>query len=164
MSIAQHVPDSAPEWKSGWQNATVVAAPIDGSVHLFVFDSVGQPMEHTESLPFVSIGSGNYASDPFLKFVSRLLWTDTPPPVHKAIFSVVWTILHAIQTCPRGVAGPIQIVSMTASDGNIDVAQLSSAELGLHISMVQAMEKRIAEECTLLRDTAPAPPVPPPPT
>ena len=59
-AIAQNLQNLAPWANSIWQSFTLVALPLQGSARLFSFDMSCAPTESTDSLPYFSIGSGNY--------------------------------------------------------------------------------------------------------
>jgi len=152
--------------------STILCLPLKGWPHLFQFDHQGAPEEATETLPFVSIGSGQSIADPFLAFLRRIFWRDCLPTLSDGIFSTLWALDHAIQTHPGGVADPKQVVvleknanfSPTNPANNMWKArQLAQEEFEEHMESVKEHEKYIADFHTLgesVRQDIPPIPVP----
>ena len=57
------------------------------------------------------MGSGQVLADPFLAFVSRVLWQGKQPDVKTATFGVYWALDHAIKFAPGGI-GAIRKVGL----------------------------------------------------
>jgi 20S proteasome alpha/beta subunit len=127
---------------------TLVAVPIGGDLCLFQFDQQGSPEETTEEIPFASIGSGQPIADPFLGLLRRIFWSDHQPTVQEALFAAVWALDHAIKINPGGVAEPMQVITMIKNGANIEIKELSDAELSEHRTAVKAAEGAIAESLT----------------
>src|SRR5437868_5346019 len=68
-----------------------------------------QPEFKNEKMWFVSLGSGQPITDPFLGLMRRVFWGDTPPHLNDAIFAVTWSLKHVIELNPGGINGPQQI-------------------------------------------------------
>lgn len=158
-SMAQQVLSIDPHARQSWVSSTVVAIPLAGVNHLICFDHLGAPTVCTLHLPFVAVGSGQLAGDPFLAFVRKLLWADSLPSLTLGIFSAVWTLQHAIRTSPGGVSEPIQVMISTEKDGSITARELQDTEWGPHLEAVDSLEKNIPKKAL----TLPPPPTPPPP-
>ena len=92
---------------------SLVAIPLRQAVSLIQFDFSGAPEEATKELPFVALGSAQSIADPFLAFLKRILWKEREPSVSEGRFAAAWTIEHAILTNPGGVAGPLQMATLT---------------------------------------------------
>ena len=88
----------------------MIAALIQGEPRLIEYGTTDfQPEIKKDKLFFVSMGSGQMLADPFLAFISRVLWKDTSPSVEQAKFGVYWALDHAIKLAPGGVGGPINL-------------------------------------------------------
>ncbi|SRR6266851_152025 len=139
-------------------SSSVIALPVGERSELFQFDWLCTPERATDHNPFVTIGSGQPIADPFLAFLRRIFWPDKPPSLPDGVFAVFWTLQHAIQTNPGGVAGPIQIVTL---DGN-GAEELDPADLEEHKASVAAAEERLRSfRSDLVAETAERAPMPP---
>ncbi len=68
-----------------------------------------QPELKKDELFFVSMGSGQVLADPFLAFVSRVLWEGKMPSVEDGKYGVYWVLSHTIRLAPGGIGGPIKL-------------------------------------------------------
>lgn len=146
---------------------SVVALPVDKKFALFQFDQQGAPEEATEDLPFISIGSAQATADPFLAFIHKIFWPTSLPTLEMGIFSTLWTLRHAIDTNPGGVADPIQILILEKPNKDFVARELASEELEEHIEAINAAESVLRDFRTLSAgesksSPATAPPEPPP--
>lgn len=92
----------------------LVAFPSNGKFHLCEFAVRDlQPELKTETMWFVSMGSGQILADPFLGFLRKVFWEKEQPTINEGIFAAVWTLQHAIELNPGGINGPIQIGLLT---------------------------------------------------
>lgn len=108
-----------------------------------------QPELKDERLWWVSLGSAQPITDPFLAFIRRVFWQDGPPSLADAIFAVTWTISHAIDTNPGGVNGPIHIAVMENAG---KPRLLDPTELDQHLQNVAAAEQHLRSFSHLLQD------------
>lgn len=141
-----------------WMAQSIVASPIKKQVCLFEFPDIGSPEEKTQDTAFVSIGSAQNTADPFLAFLKRLIWKNELPDIGIAIFSALWTLRHAIQTSPGGVADPIQIAILTKKNGEFEARDLQRAELQEHNLVIKEVEDVLAREALRLGEKIPKPP------
>jgi len=126
-------------------SATLVALPLLGQATLLSFDQQGAPEEMRNELPFASIGVVQTIADPFLGFIRRIFWKDTPPTVSDGIFAAVWTLEHAILLNPGGVAKPIQVTALIEQQKKGLIAkEYTDLELQEHYEAIEAAEKRLA--------------------
>src|SRR5437660_75445 len=93
--------------------STILALPVQGRAELLQFNHQASPEIATEELTFVAIGSGQMLADPFLAFIRRVVWCMRPPTVQDGILAAVWTLRHAIETNPGGIAEPMIIVVLS---------------------------------------------------
>ncbi|MDX6696203.1 MAG: proteasome beta subunit [Blastocatellia bacterium] len=125
--------------------SSIVALPLARRPALFQFDQQGAPEEATDDLPFIAIGSGQPTADPFLAFVRKIFWPKVLPSLEMGIFSTLWTLEHAIDTNPGGVADPKQIIVLEKSGKDYQARQLADEDLQEHYEAINAAE-------TALRD------------
>ena len=117
----------------------------------------------TKDLPFVSIGSGQMIADPFLAFLRRIFWKDRSPSVSEGIFAVNWTLEHAIDTAPGGIARPITLGELKMEGTQPKARLLSKDELQEHSEMRTQAEAHIKKFEELLRPMGGEKEPPPPP-
>jgi hypothetical protein len=99
------------------------------------------PELKSESLWYVSMGSGQIITDPFLGFVRKIFWNDKQPCLNDGIFGTIWALNHAIEVNPGGIGAPVQIGIL---DNNTKSARLlSDSELEEHIECVSDFENHI---------------------
>lgn len=111
---------------------TIVALPLAQNPLLFQFDQQAAPEESTEDLPFVSIGIGQQIADPFLSFIRRIFWPVGYPNINQGIFTIFWTLSHAIAISPSGITEPIFISTLTKEKGSWIAKDLSENDLKEH--------------------------------
>lgn len=118
---------------------SLIALPVGRSQipTLFQCDFQGMPEAASSDLPFVSVGGGQGIADPFLAFLRRVFWFDTSPTVLDGIFVAMWTLQHAIQVSPGGLAGPVEIAVLDRRGARL----LSHDELVDHQQHVETFEQ-----------------------
>jgi len=142
----------------------MLAAPICEEPELIEFDVVNmQPERKTGRLHFVSMGSGQILADPFLAFVSRVLWHGAVPDVKIATLGVYWTLAHAIKYAPGGIGEPIRIATLRRVDGAWRATLVEEDELQEAAQHIDAIEERIGHYPAEIIETAPTSPIPEPP-
>lgn len=146
-----------------WATSTILSMPIQNQNCLIHFNFLVSPQLCTNDLPFVAIGSGQPAGDPFLAFIRRLLWKDTVPKLTMGIFTALWTLRHAILTSPGGVSEPIQVGICRKEKDGYEARELPAAELAEARMAVKKVEDSIASEATKLRRPSSPAPIPPRP-
>ncbi len=142
--------------------STVVAVNVHSEACLFSYDQIARPEMTKPGLPFVAIGSGQPIADPFLSLLRRIFWPDKLPTYGEGVFAVLWTLQHAIQTHPGGVADPIQILALR----NGTVKELTDADLDEHRQNIDAAEgslRNYKNSFVTTETTTTAPPFPDPP-
>ena len=83
---------------------------IDNKPELIEFGTTDfQPEIKQGNLFAVSMGSGQILADPFLAFVSRVLWHGKMPDVKLGKAGVFWVLDHTIKYAPGGVGEPIKL-------------------------------------------------------
>jgi len=123
-----------------------------------------QPELKTTDTPFVSLGSGQPLTDPFLGFLRKIFFPNGPPKLQDGIFTAVWALTHAIELNPGGVNGPAHIAVLRTEKDTFKAEILSTAELEEHRNAVQAAEDHLRAYKQLLGGGGEkAPPLPTPP-
>jgi len=120
-----------------------------GQLVEFEFGSF-QPEVKRGKIFSVSMGSGQQLSEPFLAFVSRVLWNDSAPDVKNAKFGVLWALEHCIKYAPGGVGEPIQIAVLQKHGSDWRAELLTEAEFEEQRQHIDAIEAKIREYPSLL--------------
>lgn len=68
-----------------------------------------QPEFKDEGIWYVSMGSGQPITDPFLALMRNIFWRDGLPTIQDATFAVTWALEHAIEVNPGGINSPIRV-------------------------------------------------------
>jgi Proteasome subunit len=121
----------------------LVALPLRAKAELIQFDHQCAPEMATAELPFVAIGGGQGIADPFLAFIRRIFWPTGCPSISDALFSTIWTLRHAIETNPGGVADPMQIVVLEKKGGDWEARELTQPEIEQHIEAIADAESSL---------------------
>jgi len=129
--------------------STILALPVQGRAELLQFNHQASPEIATEELPFVAVGSGQMLADPFLAFIRRVVWRMKAPTVQDGVLAAVWTLQHAIETNPGGIAEPMSIVLLTKerdAKGRDDFVarELAPQALEEHREAVKDAEEQLA--------------------
>jgi hypothetical protein len=157
------VPRQPPQ-QGGLQFGSLMAAPMEGSAQLIEFGSLDfQPEIKKDHLHFVSMGSGQLLADPFLAFVSRVLWGEKPPNVQIGAFGMYWVLSHTIQYAPGGVGKPIKIAVLKKEKGEWVARSVEGDELQEPEQHVVEIEKLIASYPKAIVEAAKPSPLPTPP-
>ncbi|MDB5713028.1 MAG: hypothetical protein JWO15_425 [Sphingomonadales bacterium] len=104
----------------------------------------------------VAIGGGQVLADPFLAFVSRVLWEDAEPTVEMAKIGVYWVLDHTIKYAPGGVGEPIRLGVVRQINGQWTSEILDDAQE--QAQFIQELESNICPKKSV--DAAPATAVP----
>jgi hypothetical protein len=130
---------------SSANGSILVALPLRQKAELIQFDHQCAPEMATSELPFVAIGSGQGIADPFLAFVRRIFWPSGCPSISDALFSTIWTLRHAIETNPGGVADPMQIVVLEKKSAEWKARELDQPEIDQHIEAIADAESSLVK-------------------
>ncbi|MBI3169598.1 MAG: hypothetical protein HYZ22_14030 [Chloroflexi bacterium] len=104
-----------------------------------------QPEIKTEKIWYVSMGSGQPITDPFLAFIREIFWKDGLPTVNQAIFAVTWILDHAIRINAGGVNGPIRIAVLETKGEQLEARLLSDTDLDEAKQNVDDIKKYLGE-------------------
>ena len=130
---------------SGFGLGALIAAPIENVSELVEFGLLDfQPERKTSRSHFLSMGSGQILADPFLAFISRVLWGQNEPNVQLAKLGVFWALSHAIEYAPGGVGRPIQMATLQSTSADWRATLLQEDELGELEQHIHEIEGRIA--------------------
>ncbi|MBB3931712.1 hypothetical protein GGR25_002762 [Kaistia hirudinis] len=148
----------------GYGFGALLAAPLEDRAQLVEFGTNDlQPEIKSDKLNFVSMGSGQMLAEPFMGFISRVIWAGNMPNVQSATLGVYWALRHAIQMAPGGVGEPIRIATLTRQKGHWMARILEDEELQEVGQHIDAIEERIRQyPAGVLREAA-AQPLPEPP-
>lgn len=101
-----------------------------------------QPEWKDENIWYVSIGSGQLITDPFLGLMRRVYWKDALPNVAGATFVATWTILHAIDLNTGGINRPVQMAVLRRNDREkFEACLLDDKKLQEHINNIDEAEE-----------------------
>lgn len=102
----------------GIRFGALMATEIVGEPCLIEFASdTFQPEYKEQKMFYASIGSGQPLADPFLAFISRVLWKDKYPDIRLGRFGLFWTLTHTIKLAPGTVGFPIRTAVLSKRDG-----------------------------------------------
>jgi hypothetical protein len=144
----------------GYQFGALVAAPIDGEAQLFEFGTTDfQPEVKRDKLFCAAMGSGQNLAEPFLGFVSKVLWGRQPPTVQDGIFGATWALQHCIDLAPGSVGLPIRIATLKKEGGDWRARIMDADETKEHEDAIRRVEARIGEiPKQLIEEAEPSPP------
>ena len=118
---------------------------IDKEPCLIEFATNNFQAEYKEKkLFFASMGSGQSLADPFLAFVSRVLWKNTLPDVKSGRFGLYWALAHTIKYAPGLVGPPIRLATLSKRE-NAWVAS-ENEDYQEAEQFIASMEARIGAE------------------
>lgn len=148
--------------QEGLRFGAMVAVAIKDEPYLIEFASTDfQPEIKTGKLFYGSMGSGQVLADPFLAFVTRVLWKDKQPSVDEGRFGVHWVLSHTIRHAAFGVGGPPQIATLKKSgDAWVAEEMTDYQEAGQYI---EELETHIGSFVRNAAQEAAAAPIPEPP-
>ncbi|MCJ2077301.1 hypothetical protein MKK68_16875 [Methylobacterium sp. E-016] len=152
---------------AGLDFGAMVAAPIYDTPELVEFNTFDlQPERKTRRRHWVAMGAGQTFADPFLAFISRVLWDSREPTVAAATVGLCWAIEHAIHYAPGGVGPPVRLAVLRREAGEWRATLLEDDALQEPRQHIAEIEKRIGFYASdgLANATASAPPPPPAPT
>lgn len=109
-----------------------------------------------------SIGKGIPLTEPFLALLRSVFWSDGPPNVQGGIFTVMWTLMHAVELSPGGIRDPIWIAVLASKRGQYKARLLESSELEEHRDVVRSAHQHLGEFREILMGEKGALPVPKP--
>lgn len=143
----------------------LIAYPCGKTFHLCELQiSNFQPELKTPDTWFVSMGSGQPITDPFLALLKRVFWKNVQPTVTEGVFAVTWTLKHVIELNPGGINGPPQVATlklMGDKDPQLKAQILDDAALLEHNNNVDGAEAHLGKYKEILKgvgQTIPAPP------
>ena len=115
------------------QYGAFIAFPCQKGHYLCEYDpETFQPEFKNEKFWYGSMGSAQLITDPFLGFMRDVFWRDGLPTVTEAVFTVTWTLEHAITVNTGGVNGPIRIAVLEKTKGVMTARVISDEELDEH--------------------------------
>jgi hypothetical protein len=146
----------------------LIAFPCGKTFHLCELQITNfQPELKNVNMWFVSMGSGQPITDPFLALLKRVFWKNTQPTVNEAVFAITWTLQHVIELNPGGINGPPQIAVLkpfSEKDPQLKAQLLDDSAIQEHINNVDGAEAHLGKYKEILMGKGQAIPVPPAPT
>jgi hypothetical protein len=112
-----------------------------------------QPEFKTQSIWYVSMGSGQLIADPFLGFIRRIFWGDKLPSCIEGIFYVAWALHHTIELNPGGINAPMQIaiLDIPVGENTYKARLINDNELSEHIDNIRGAESHLARYKEMLQ-------------
>lgn len=142
------------------QYGAVVVFPVAREIHLCEFASQDFQPELKADHPrlwYVTMGSSQHITDPFLAFLRDIFWRESQPTVKQATFAVLWTLEHAIKVNPGGVNGPPRL-AMVQRLGEVEARLLTEAELDEHREAIELARQGLRSVLQTLGGPAPTTP------
>lgn len=96
------------------------------------------------NLPFVTVGSGQPAADPFMAFLRDVFCTGKEITLQDGKFLAYWAVDLTIRVQPGMVAQPIQMMALFKRGDNWMVEELSD-DVSSHAEMVKLLEGKMRE-------------------
>ncbi|MFH1265366.1 MAG: hypothetical protein ABIK89_06525 [Planctomycetota bacterium] len=106
-----------------------------------------QPEWKTPDRPFASLGAGRSVARPFLRFLQRVFFTDSPPTFAEGVFAATWALDYAIGGSGPGLAAEslkIAVLARETPDVQLTARLLPAGELSDALAHVRAAEKHLA--------------------
>jgi 20S proteasome alpha/beta subunit len=121
-----------------------------------------QPELKDSKMWFVSMGSGQPITDPFLGLIKKAFFRDAQPTLAEGIFTVNWALQNVIDLCVGHIDGPAQIAVLHPKDsaGNFAVRILTDDEVAEHNDNAKGAEKHLGLYRQQLGTTGPSPAIP----
>lgn len=123
--------------------STLLAIPVGEHAEVITFDQQGSPELASQELPFATIGIGQQIADPFLAFLKRVFWPTRPPTISEGRFAAQWTLQHATEIHPGGVAKPISVFQLAIEDGKWTPRRLDDHDQEEHKQAIAAAEEHL---------------------
>lgn len=148
------------------QHSVLMALPIEDEPRLFEFTPQCNAEEKTPDMPFVAIGSGQSAADPFLRFLWDRIWLRKCPAIADGLLGAIWSLHYVIEHTSSGaigVAGPIRAIKLTKDEsGNWITQEINAGEIGQELENVKTAEDKLRAYFANIRreDSASAGPIP----
>lgn len=117
-----------------------------------------QPEFKDKGIWYVSMGSGQSITDPFLGLMRSVFWRDGMPSIQEATFVVTWALDHAVEVNPGGINEPIQIAVLELDrKGNPAARVLSTDELQEHRSNILGTKSEMQKFVSAINEEASVP-------
>jgi 20S proteasome alpha/beta subunit len=126
----------------------LIAFACQNGFHLYEFAIKDfQPECKTADNWFVSMGSGQLITDPFLGMLRRVFFKSNRPKLKEGIFAVAWALEHAFELNTGGIKEPAQIAILTNASpaGELTARLLDDNELAEHHDSVTGAESFLAQ-------------------
>jgi len=138
--------------QQGFGIGALLAFHLNNNFYLCEYDHVKfQPEFKNENIWYVSMGSGQMITDPFLGFFRQVFWGDALPTLNEGIFYVTWALKNAIDLNTGGINAPLQIAVLEKRKGLSNTRILDDNELVEHEENVNGAIKYLSEYKKILR-------------
>lgn len=117
----------------------------------FALNDFQPELKTADSLWYVSMGSGQVITDPFLGLMRKVFWKDKPPRISEGIFAVYWALEHTIELNPGGINGPIQIGVLSRDSRGFRAHLLEENELSEHSENIKGAIDHLAKYKDMLQ-------------
>jgi 20S proteasome alpha/beta subunit len=105
-----------------------------------------QPELKTATTWFVSMGSGQPITDPFLGLMKKAFFAHKQPTLAEGIFIVTWALYNVFELCVGHIEGPAQIATLgKRDDGNFTAKLLSDEDIAQHEENARGAERHLAK-------------------
>lgn len=106
-----------------------------------------QPELKDPKMWFVSMGSGQPITDPFLGLIKKAFFQESQPTLPEGIFTVNWALQNVIELCVGHIDGPAQIAVLAPKDssGNFSVRILTDEEIAEHNDSARGAERHLGQ-------------------
>jgi hypothetical protein len=126
------------------QYGALVAFAAGNQPYLCEFASADfQPELKNDKIWYVSMGSAQFITDPFLGFLREVFWDGGRPKLQDAIFAVTWVLEQAVALNPGGVSAPIRLAILEQVNGKYQSRRPDDAELAQHRENVVAVKAHL---------------------
>ena len=137
----------APNWPhEGLRFGGLMAASVKDGPFLAEFGTTDFQAELKIGKTFFgSMGSGQMLADPFLAFVSRVLWDNEMPAVDEGKFGVYWVLAHTIKLAPGRVGLPICLATLKQISGKWVAKEQDTQEAAQYVQELEDYVGRFAQ-------------------
>jgi hypothetical protein len=119
----------------------MIAFPHASGAQCCVFENNVQPRILDEHHHYVALGVGKMSADPFLRFLDDIFISDwSKLTLNEALLLSIWTVDHVIKTNPGGVAGPIQLATLSIDNGSAVSKEYEQNEIQERMASIGSAE------------------------
>jgi len=147
--------------KSPLNFGAIVAFSHDNKPYLLELDADRfQPEFKDNCIWYVTMGSGQIITDPFIGLMRKVFCQDKLPKIALGIFLTMWTLDHVMHVNPGGIHAPKRIGILTPTGGKYKAGLLSSQELEEHENHIRSAEDYMRGYLDILSEDKEVPEIP----